>query len=71
LATRLATESGRSYRGQVVLAYRLAAGRAPTQRELQLALDFLREEARRAGDEKARAEFALAIFNLNAFLYVN
>jgi len=71
LAARLAAESGRSYRRQIVLAYRLAAGRAPTQRELQLALDFLREEARRAGDEKARAEFALAIFNLNAFLYVN
>jgi len=71
LAVRLPAESGRSYRRQIVLAYRLAAGRAPTQRELQLALDFLREEARRAGDEKARAEFALAIFNLNAFLYVN
>src|SRR4029077_16233541 len=40
LATRLAAESGRSSRRQVVLAYWLAAGRVPTQRELQLALDF-------------------------------
>jgi hypothetical protein len=71
LAARLAAESGRSYRKQIDLAYRLAAGRAPTQRELQLALDFLRKEATRAGDEKAREEFALAMFNLNAFLYVN
>lgn len=71
LAARLAAESGRSYRRQIDLAYRLAAGRAPMQRELQLALDFLRKEATRAGDEKAREEFALAMFNLNAFLYVN
>jgi hypothetical protein len=71
LAARLVAESGRSYRRQVDLAYRLAAGRAPTQRELQLALDFLRKEAKRAGDQKAREEFALAMFNLNAFLYVN
>jgi hypothetical protein len=71
LAARLVAESGRSYRKQIDLAYRLAAGRAPTQRELQLALDFLRKEAKRAGDQKAREEFALAMFNLNAFLYVN
>jgi len=45
--------------------------RAPTGRELQLALDFLGKETRRAGAEKARDEFALALFNLNAFLYVN
>ena len=71
LAARLAAESGRSYRKQVDSAYRLAVGRAPTQRELQVALDFLRKEAKRAGDQKAREEFALAMFNLNAFLYVN
>jgi hypothetical protein len=71
LAVRLAAESGRSYRKQIDLAYWLAAGRAPTQRELQLALVFLRKEAKRAGDQKAREEFALAVFNLNAFLYVN
>jgi hypothetical protein len=71
LAARLAAESGRSYPRQIDLAYRLATGRAPTPRELQLALDFLRKEAKRAGDEKAREEFALAVFNLNAFLYVN
>jgi hypothetical protein len=71
LAARLAAESSRSYRRQIDLAYRLAAGRAPTERELQLALEFLRKESKRAGDEKACEEFALAMFNLNAFLYVN
>jgi hypothetical protein len=70
LAARLAAES-RSSRKQIELAYRMATGRAPTGRELQLARDFLGEETRRAGAEKAREEFALALFNLNAFLYVN
>jgi len=49
----------------------LAAGRAPTQRELQLGLEFLRKESKRAGEQKAREAFSLAMFNLNAFLYVN
>jgi hypothetical protein len=71
LAARLAAESGRTYRRQIDLAYRLAAGRAPTQRELQLGLEFLRKESKRAGEQKAREEFSLAMFNLNAFLYVN
>jgi hypothetical protein len=47
----------------VDLAYRLAAGRAPTLPEKQIALRFLREQPLR--------EFALAVLNLNAFLYVN
>jgi len=71
LAARLAAECGRSYRKQIELAYRMAAGRAPTARESQLALDFLRKETRRAGNQKAGDGFALALFNLNAFLYVN
>jgi len=71
LAARLQGEAGRSYAKQIGLAYRLAAGRNPTPREAQFAADFLRRESKRAGDEKAREEFALAVFNLNAFLYVN
>ena len=71
LAARLAAQSGRSYRKQIEIAYRLATGCAPTHRELQLALAFFRKEEKRTGGEKAREEFALAIFNLNAFLYVN
>jgi hypothetical protein len=70
-ATRLAEESPGSYRRQIDLAYRLAAGRAPSERELRLALNFMRQEANRAGNQKSREEFALAMFNLNAFLYVN
>jgi hypothetical protein len=49
-------------------AFRLAAGRLPTASERALALKFLADES----DHPARVkEFALAIFNLNAFLYVN
>ena len=46
----------------VELAFWLAAGRAPTPRERSLSLDFLREGSPQ--------EFALAMFNLNEFLYV-
>jgi len=71
LAARLVAESSSAYRGQIDLAYRLAAGRAPTRRELQLGLEFLRKESKRSGEQRAREEFSLAVFNLNAFLYVN
>jgi hypothetical protein len=43
-------------------AYRLATGRVPTEREHELSLQFLREQS--------LDEFALAIFNLNGFVYV-
>ena len=48
---------------QVTLAYRLTAGRAPSLQEKKLALDFLKANP--------LSEFALAILNLNAFLYVD
>jgi hypothetical protein len=63
LAERLRREAGADHSRQVDLAYRLAAGRAPTLPEKQIALRFLREQPLR--------EFALAVLNLNAFLYVN
>jgi hypothetical protein len=49
-------------------AFRLAAGRAPTASEKDLAMSFL---AARPDDSARVKEFALAVFNLNAFLYVN
>ena len=60
---RLETEAGKDHARIVDLAYRLAAGRAPNLKEKQLALEFLKNQPVR--------EFALAMFNLNAFLYVN
>jgi hypothetical protein len=63
LAARLDAEAGKDRARQVDLAYRLATGRPPSQKEKQLALAFLKTQPLR--------EFALAMFNLNAFLYVN
>ena len=62
LAARLSKEAGNNPAKQVDLAYRLAAGRAPNPKEKALALEFLKQQPLR--------EFALAMFNLNAFLYV-
>jgi hypothetical protein len=64
-SARLLKEAGPDHRRQVELAYRLAASRAPKLAEMQMALEFLKE------GEQARDQFALAMFNLNAFLYVN
>jgi hypothetical protein len=52
---------------RVDYAWRLAAGRLPSKDEKALALKFV------AGSEDPGKwkEFALAVFNLNAFLYVN
>ena len=43
-------------------AFRLALGRPPTPQERELSLEFLRDQP--------LEEFALAVFNLNGFLYV-
>jgi len=59
----LRREAGADHARQVERAWLLAVGRPPTQRERSLALEFLKAHPLR--------EFALAIFNLNAFLYVN
>lgn len=62
-AERLTRECGDDRSRQVEHAYRLIAGRAPTEQERTVALAFLRNQPLR--------EFALAMFNLNAFIYVN
>ena len=63
---RLLREAGKNPLKQINLAYRLAAGRAPKPEELATARSFLK-----TGGDEARDQFALAMFNLNAFLYVN
>jgi hypothetical protein len=62
-AQRLRSEAGNSPIEQIHCAYQFAAGRAPTPREQQIAREFL--------SNQPLEEFALAIFNLNAFLYVD
>ncbi|MCE9529075.1 MAG: DUF1553 domain-containing protein, partial [Planctomycetales bacterium] len=61
-AQRLMQESGGNHEQLVDRAFWLTAGREPTPRERDLSLDFLREDS--------LPEFALAMFNLNEFLYV-
>jgi hypothetical protein len=62
-AQRLEREAGSNPARQVERAYLLATGRAPTAREKELAMTFLAKQP--------LTEFALAVFNLNAFLYVD
>lgn len=62
-AERLKREAGADHARQIDYAYLLAAGRAPSPREKELALKFLARQPLR--------EFALAVFNLNAFLYLD
>jgi hypothetical protein len=67
LAQRLMKERATAS-DRVDLAWRLAAGRLPTADEKALAMEFLKG---RADDPEKLKEFALAVFNLNAFVYVN
>jgi hypothetical protein len=62
-AQRLGREAGTDPARQIERAYLLATGRAPTAREKELAVKFLARQP--------LTEFAMAIFNLNAFLYVD
>lgn len=62
LASRLQEESAGDQTKLVQRAFGMATGRPPTAEELRLSLEFLRTEP--------LGEFALAIFNLNGFLYV-
>jgi hypothetical protein len=61
-ARRLEAESGGDPLKVVSRAFSLALGRPPTDRERALALEFVRDQP--------LTEFALAVFNLNGFLYV-
>ncbi|GAB4153617.1 MAG: PSD1 and planctomycete cytochrome C domain-containing protein [Planctomycetaceae bacterium] len=61
-ANRLRREAGNHPEKQVLHAFVLAAGRPPNAQEKALSLRFLKTES--------LEEFALAMFNLNTFLYV-
>lgn len=63
LARRLERESGGDPAETVRRAYLLALGRHPSPEEARIAGEFLLTGGKR--------EFALALFNLNSFLYVN
>jgi uncharacterized protein DUF1553/uncharacterized protein DUF1549/cytochrome c len=70
LAERVAREAGNDPTAQIKLLYRIAFSREPSARELRQAADFLKKQAKPAG-QPALAEFAHVIFNTNEFLYIN
>jgi hypothetical protein len=61
-AARLEKECGSDHAKIAERAYWLAMGRAPTDREREISLAFLKDQSTK--------EFALAMYNLNGFLYV-
>ncbi len=61
-AKRLERECGNDHEKIIDRAFRLALGRAPTAKEQDRSLTFLHEQP--------LSEFALAMFNLNEFIYV-
>ncbi len=60
---RLQRESGEQVEAQIDRAFRLIASRPPVEQEQRVARSFL--------DEHSLKEFALALFNLNAFMYID
>jgi hypothetical protein len=62
LAERLRREAGSDIERQIELAFQRVAGRDPTAQEREFSREFL--------EHGSLEEFALAMLNLNAFLYV-
>jgi aconitase B len=63
-ADRLAREAGNDTGKQVERAYTLALGRAPSQQERAMAVDFIKSHP------KGLVDFCYTIFNLNEFAYI-
>jgi hypothetical protein len=66
LAVALVKRLQGTAREKVDYAWRLATGRLPNERERALSMKFIDDP-----DPTALTEFALSLFNSNAFLYVN
>ncbi|MGH9766646.1 MAG: DUF1553 domain-containing protein [Blastocatellia bacterium] len=77
-AERLVKEAGEDKRAQVIQAFKIALNRAPSAKETEWSLSFLKSQAEgyaRRKDEKPEAsalrDFCHAVFNLNEFVYVD
>jgi len=55
---------------QIQSAFRLAIGRPPTAQELEMSKSFVAKASSPAGDNAGLTELCRALFNLNAFVYV-
>ena len=74
-AQRLVAEGGAKTEQQVVRAYWLALGRAPTAKELEFAKEFLERQTqwhapKAKPDQAALADFCHVLLNLNEFVYL-
>ncbi|MGE0133082.1 MAG: DUF1553 domain-containing protein [Blastocatellales bacterium] len=77
-AERVVREAGDDKRAQVAQAVKIALNRAPSAKEIEWSLSFLKSQAegyaRRKSEEPDRAalrDFCHAVINLNEFIYVN
>jgi hypothetical protein len=72
-ARRLLREGGDQIEAQVRLAWRLALGRNPTEKELASSVDFIHAQGKGADDSGTLtlANFCQAIFAFNEFVYVD
>jgi hypothetical protein len=76
-ATAERARSAASAQDRIALAFRLILGRAPGPNELALAREFIKDRADNAGLNKAAnaegdySELCRALFNVNAFVYVD
>jgi len=77
-AERVVKEAGEDKRAQVVRAFKIALGRAPSVKEIEWSLSFLKSQAdgySQREDEKpevsALRDFCHAVINLNEFVYVD
>ncbi|MGH9939421.1 MAG: DUF1553 domain-containing protein, partial [Blastocatellia bacterium] len=77
-AERVVKEAGEDKRAQVVRAFKIALGRAPSVKEIEWSVSFLKSQTdgySQRKDEKPEAsalrDFCHAVINLNEFVYVD
>lgn len=72
-ARRVQTEAGSERDAQIVVAYRLAFGREPSDAERAAAIEFLNQQAARnaASASSTLTDFCQVLLNSNEFLYVD
>jgi hypothetical protein len=71
-AQRLEKEAGADLKSQIELAYRLAASRTASEKELQRAIELVGKlEKQGLSHEKALQQLGLYVLNLNEFMYLD
>ena len=73
LRARIEQEVGAEQDKQILRAFELAIGRAPSAQEVTMSQDFLQEMSTREGTDPARAmeRYCLLVLNLNEFMFID